>query len=286
MIKKQPAGAPHTVRLRSRRFGSAAKLAGFHSDYALAKAMGVNRSTVSRVMHGALQPGPAFIAGALVVLVPMQFDDLFEVVPVTAGSPSAPTPLADDAALRSTSNASGEMGAALEYAALGWPVLPGAVWRGSRFVDPGDGQPTTGAVLRPVEAATTDPGVIHQWWTAAGGQAPAVLTVTGANLGAVSVHQSLAKDITDHPRFSSKPTPVLALPRAPLAYFLIEPPFPLVLARRKVRALRGGSPLPLPPTVIGETAASWLVSPEETGHCLLPGGELANIINDLRRGST
>ncbi|MGM1063667.1 hypothetical protein [Saccharothrix sp. Mg75] len=93
MTDKQPVGAPYAVRLRSRMFAKAARLAGFHSDYALARAMRVDRSTVSRVVHGALRPGPAFIAGALVVLAPMRFDDLFEITPAgtrpAAGRPGA-----------------------------------------------------------------------------------------------------------------------------------------------------------------------------------------------------
>lgn len=72
---------PHTIRLRTDVFSKAARLAGFLSDYALAQAMSVNRSTVARVTSGELQPGPAFIGGALVALNPMQFHDLFEVVP-------------------------------------------------------------------------------------------------------------------------------------------------------------------------------------------------------------
>ncbi|WP_322746679.1 transcriptional regulator [Saccharothrix syringae] len=58
----------------------AATNANFRSDYALARAMGLNRSTVTRVVAGVLQPGPAFIAGALTVLAPLRFEDLFEVV--------------------------------------------------------------------------------------------------------------------------------------------------------------------------------------------------------------
>ncbi|MBB4966705.1 transcriptional regulator [Saccharothrix violaceirubra] len=61
-------------------FDKATKLAGYRSDYALSQAMDVNRSTVTRVRAGELQPGRAFIGGALVALAPMQFDDLFEVV--------------------------------------------------------------------------------------------------------------------------------------------------------------------------------------------------------------
>ncbi|MEU5695455.1 transcriptional regulator [Actinosynnema sp. NPDC020468] len=61
-------------------FTKAARLAGFTSDYALAKAMDLNRSTVARVKSGELLPGPVFIGGALTALAPMQFDDLFEVL--------------------------------------------------------------------------------------------------------------------------------------------------------------------------------------------------------------
>ncbi len=73
-------GDGYTIRLRSEAFGKAVILAGFPSDYALAKKMRVNRSTVVRVRRGDLQPGPAFIAGALRALHPLAFGDLFEVV--------------------------------------------------------------------------------------------------------------------------------------------------------------------------------------------------------------
>ncbi|QFZ16207.1 hypothetical protein [Saccharothrix syringae] len=70
----------YTVKLRTAAFGRAASLAKFESDYALARAMRLNRSTVTRVRAGFIQPGPAFIAGALRALAPMTFEDLFEVV--------------------------------------------------------------------------------------------------------------------------------------------------------------------------------------------------------------
>ncbi|KOX13713.1 hypothetical protein ADK67_43705 [Saccharothrix sp. NRRL B-16348] len=72
---------PYTIKLRTDVFTKAARLAGFRSDYALAKAMEINRSTVARVLSGELQPGPAFIGGALLALTPMQFHDLFDIVP-------------------------------------------------------------------------------------------------------------------------------------------------------------------------------------------------------------
>ncbi len=71
-----------TVRLRTRTFTNAAAPAGYRSDYALAKVMEVDRSTVKRVIDGELQPGPAFIGGALTAPAPLEFGDLFEVVEV------------------------------------------------------------------------------------------------------------------------------------------------------------------------------------------------------------
>lgn len=82
----QAAHVPHrigdpryAVRLRDDAFTKAVRLAGFHSDYALAKAMGLNRSTVKRARDGELRPGARFISGALKALAPFEFEDLFEV---------------------------------------------------------------------------------------------------------------------------------------------------------------------------------------------------------------
>ncbi|GAB2972219.1 hypothetical protein GCM10027184_22180 [Saccharothrix stipae] len=69
----------YNVRLRDDAFTKAVRLAGFHSDYALAKAMGLNRSTVKRARDGELRPGARFISGALKALAPFEFEDLFEV---------------------------------------------------------------------------------------------------------------------------------------------------------------------------------------------------------------
>ncbi|MFE9751390.1 transcriptional regulator [Saccharothrix saharensis] len=71
---------PFTIRLDLESFTQAAALAGFTSEHALAKRMDVHRSTVSRVLKGELQPGPAFVAGALIALSPHQFADLFTIV--------------------------------------------------------------------------------------------------------------------------------------------------------------------------------------------------------------
>lgn len=49
------------------------------SNAALAAAMGVDESTVSRVMSGKSQPGPTFIAALCLALGTTRIDDLFEV---------------------------------------------------------------------------------------------------------------------------------------------------------------------------------------------------------------
>jgi hypothetical protein len=81
----------YTVELRVDEFSKLVRLAGFRSDYALAKRMEVNRSTVARVVAGELSPGPAFIGGALVALAPMDFGNIFRIVKVDVQLPDEAT---------------------------------------------------------------------------------------------------------------------------------------------------------------------------------------------------
>lgn len=74
----------YTVELQVEEFSKLVKLAGFRSDYALAKKMEVNRSTVARVVAGELSPGPAFIGGALAALAPVDFSNIFRIVKTDA----------------------------------------------------------------------------------------------------------------------------------------------------------------------------------------------------------
>ncbi len=101
--------------------------------------------------------------------------------------------------------------AALDYAALGWPVVPGAVWRDGCFADPMDERPITSPFLRPIDEATTDADVVRKWWSSSGLREPNVFAVTGSGLGAFTVFESLAEAIAGHPRFTGRPTPVLAI---------------------------------------------------------------------------
>lgn len=171
--------------------------------------------------------------------------------------------------------------AALDYAALGWPVIPGAVWRDGRFVDPADGRPVANPCLRPVEHATTDPALVHEWWSAPGPRQPNVFTATGSGLGAFMVAESLVVALVDSPWFAARPTPVLAFRNMPLAYFLVRSPMPSVLLSDAARVLAPGTSMPLPPSTLETTAAIWLVTPEQTGNALLSGDDLADLIQWL-----
>ncbi len=74
---------------------------------------------------------------------------------------------------------------------------------------------------------------------------------------------------------------MLGIPRMPLAYFLVRPPVPAVMARDELRVLPEGTTLPLPPTAIGQASAFWLVSPAEAGKVLLLGDEFADLVSGL-----
>lgn len=66
LIIMKPASA--SIRLRRDVVQALREARGLGSDTALAQAMGVNRSSVSRVLRGVSQPGPRFIAHLCVAL--------------------------------------------------------------------------------------------------------------------------------------------------------------------------------------------------------------------------
>ncbi|KOX20230.1 hypothetical protein ADK67_30660 [Saccharothrix sp. NRRL B-16348] len=173
--------------------------------------------------------------------------------------------------------------AALDYAEMGWPVIPGAIWHAGHFAHPLDERPVTDPCLRPIGEATTDTARVREWWSATGLHLPNVFTVIGARLGAIMVAESLVMDLADNPWFVANPTPVLAFPNMPMAYFLVRLPMPSVLLSAQARVLDPGTPLPMPPSALGETPVIWLVSPEEAGHALMVGDELADLIQAVER---
>ncbi|MBB5807365.1 hypothetical protein F4560_007133 [Saccharothrix ecbatanensis] len=175
--------------------------------------------------------------------------------------------------------------AALSYAELGWPVLPGAVWHDGHFADPVSGLPVTNPCLRPSEEATTDVALVREWWATPGWREVNVLTVTCSTLGAFAVAEPLVMALADDPWFTALPTPVLAFPNMPIAYFLVRPPMPAVLVSNNAWVVDAGMPVPLPPSHIDTTPVIWLVIPQQAGNVLIPGDALADLIQSYERQS-
>ncbi|MFC6093375.1 bifunctional DNA primase/polymerase [Saccharothrix lopnurensis] len=181
--------------------------------------------------------------------------------------------------------ASTTLQAALHYAEPGWPVLPGAIWKDGHFANPADELPVTSPCLHPIEAATTDAELVRAWWSAPGLHAPDVFTVTGPELGAFAVAEPLVMALADDPWFSKLPTPVLAFPNMPLAYFLVRPPVPSMLMSHEARGVEARVPLPLPPSGLETTPVLWLVTPAQAGHHLMPADALVDLIQSYERKS-
>ncbi len=175
--------------------------------------------------------------------------------------------------------------AALDYAALGWPVMPGAIWHNGHFANPVDELPVTSPCLRPIEDATTDAALVREWWSVPGLHEPNVFTVTGPRLGAFAVAESLVMALADDPRFAALPTPVLAFLHMPIAYFLVRPPVPSVLLSHDAHVVGEGMPMPLPPSALDTTSVIWLVTPQQAGNVLMPGDVLADRIHSFGRKS-
>lgn len=71
-----------TVRLRTGQFRRHAEQAGLASDNAIALALGVNRTTVMRLLAGDITPGPRVIGSVLLTWPEKRFEDFFEAVAV------------------------------------------------------------------------------------------------------------------------------------------------------------------------------------------------------------
>ncbi|TQM81265.1 bifunctional DNA primase/polymerase-like protein [Saccharothrix saharensis] len=173
--------------------------------------------------------------------------------------------------------------AALAHAELGWPVIPGAIWHDGHFASPVDELPVTSPCLRPIKAATTDAELVREWWSTPGLHQPNVFTVTGPEVGAFAVAESLVMTLADDPWFAGLPTPVLAFPNMPIAYFLVRPPMPSVLMSDEARVMKAGMPMPLPPSALETTPVIWLVTPEQAGNRLMPGDALADLIQSYEK---
>jgi transcriptional regulator with XRE-family HTH domain len=67
------------IRLRERHFRDLAKRAGLTTDSAIATRLGLQQSTVMRMLNGDIRPGEKTIAAMLAAFPGTKFEDLFEV---------------------------------------------------------------------------------------------------------------------------------------------------------------------------------------------------------------
>lgn len=69
-----------TLRLRADQLKKMRTLAQIETNAALAKRMGVDEATVSRVLRGMQAPGPRFMAALVACFPGYDLDDLFEII--------------------------------------------------------------------------------------------------------------------------------------------------------------------------------------------------------------
>ena len=69
-----------TLRLRADQLKKMRTLAQIETNAALAKRMGVDEATVSRVLRGMQSPGPKFMAALVACFPGYDLDDLFEII--------------------------------------------------------------------------------------------------------------------------------------------------------------------------------------------------------------
>jgi transcriptional regulator with XRE-family HTH domain len=84
-----PAAAPATLRLRDGQFRRHAGLQGLDTEAAIAARIGMDRSTVNRLLRRELAPGPRVIAAILTAFPDRRFEDFFEIADGTAGARAA-----------------------------------------------------------------------------------------------------------------------------------------------------------------------------------------------------
>lgn len=160
--------------------------------------------------------------------------------------------------------------AAIRFAERGWPVLPGSVFDGRRYVVAASYWATDG--LRPVlprDQASTNMRTVAQWWKVTTALVPSVLLRTGQAFDAVAVPRMLAIEVVQTTAFRDAPGPVILRPDEGRAYFLVRPGKsvspPDGAPPTVVEAVPSGAWLAAPPTRTAVGTVSWLASPRFVG---------------------
>ena len=74
------------MRLRIQEFRQRAAKAGLVTDDDFASALGMNRTTIWRILGGRMAPGERFIAAVLATIPSTGFSDVFEIVTGSNGN--------------------------------------------------------------------------------------------------------------------------------------------------------------------------------------------------------
>ncbi|RSM73655.1 hypothetical protein DMH04_40865 [Kibdelosporangium aridum] len=154
--------------------------------------------------------------------------------------------------------------AALSASQHGWPVLPGSVWRQSRYYNAITNASTNGLTpVVPRQHATVDCQQVRAWWATL---PHAVLLVAGKAFDVISVPMSWGISAAKHSRFRQDPAPVIVTPDR-MAHFLVTTPATLNVELSRWPQAVLAPPLtvvPAPPTHMDGNLVKWWVAPNRT----------------------
>jgi hypothetical protein len=150
--------------------------------------------------------------------------------------------------------------AALSFVEQGWPVVPGPLCDGLRYIGAGSarGVRATAPVV-PAEGGSLDVRVVEHWWA----ERPyTVLAPLGVAFDVLCAPTLLATVATGLPMFRDNLCPVAMSPQG--ARFFVKPGgvlSPDLAGVRGVEILRRGAFLPLPPSRVVGGSMSWWITP-------------------------
>ncbi|MBP2477600.1 hypothetical protein JOF53_006472 [Crossiella equi] len=155
--------------------------------------------------------------------------------------------------------------AALAYADLGLPVLPGTAWDGCWFRHPFSG--ATAPALQPLmppTGATTSEGTLRAWWGCARWFSPTVLLQSGAAFDVLTADIPVVRSALSRGAFRFYKGAVLCNPWWGKAMILVEPgaAVPECVAKPTTLEVMPPTWIAVTPTQARGVAASWWIPPE------------------------
>ncbi|MBP2323410.1 hypothetical protein JOF56_003795 [Kibdelosporangium banguiense] len=154
--------------------------------------------------------------------------------------------------------------AALSASQHGWPVVPGSVWRRSRYYNAITDAITNGLTpVLPRQHATADPRRVRAWWASL---PHAVLLVTGEAFDVISVPMAWGVSAAKNSTLRQDPAPLIVTPDR-VAHFLVTARAALSdeLSRWPQAVLaKPLSLVPAPPTHMDGNVVKWWIPPNRT----------------------